>query len=112
EQLRDEGGGPGGAVGRHRQVVERTGDLRHHRVGALVRVCLPVTHPATGPVPFEPVPDVVLLLEMAGQREVEERLAGGDQLHGGGQPALHDRHVGGRQVAVQIGHVAAYLKPV
>ena len=56
--------------------------------------------------------DEVLLFPVAAQREVDERALGGDRLHGGGQPALHDGRVGTGQVLEQIGHVAVLVRRV
>jgi hypothetical protein len=42
------------------------------------------------------VADVEVLLEVVGQRHVDERAPVGGELHAGRQAALHDRHVAGR----------------
>jgi hypothetical protein len=60
-------------------------------------------------VALEPMGDVVVLLEVPAQREVEERAAGCGQLHRGGEPAVADSEVAGRQMPVQLVHVAARL---
>ena len=60
----------------------------------------------------EAVGDVVVLLEVAAQREVQEGPAGGGELHGRGEAAVADREVAGRQVAVEPVHVAERLDAV
>lgn len=53
-----------------------------------------------------------LLLEVVGQREVEEWPPGGGQLHGDGQAALHNSDVAGGEVPVEPGHEAADIEAV
>jgi hypothetical protein len=54
-------------------------------------------------VALEPVPDVAALLEVARERCGDERPARRDELHAGGQAALHERDVAGGQVPVLVG---------
>ena len=51
-----------------------------------------------------------VLLEVVLEREVDERPAVGGQLHRRGQPALDDRQVAGRQVAIEVVDVADDLE--
>jgi UDP:flavonoid glycosyltransferase YjiC (YdhE family) len=55
---------------------------------------------------------VAVLLEVVGQREVQERPARGDQLHGRGQAALDDGQVARREVAVEVVDVRPDLQAV
>ena len=52
-----------------------------------------------------------LLLEVVGEREVEEGPPRGHELHRRGQPALHHRDVARGQLAVQLGHVPRISTP-
>src|SRR4029450_9561579 len=69
-------------------------------------------HAATGVVPVQAVGDVVVLLEVVGQGEVQERPPGRGQLHAGGEPALHHRQVAGGQVLVEPVDIRVDLQPV
>ena len=69
-------------------------------------------HEAPGAVALEPVPDVQVLLKVVAERKDEERPLVGGQLHRRRQPALDDRQVAGREVAVEVVDVGADLEPV
>ena len=56
--------------------------------------------------------DVVVLLEVAAQREEQERPAGGGELHRRGEAAVADREVAGRELPVEPVHVAERLDAV
>jgi hypothetical protein len=58
------------------------------------------------------VPDVEVLLEMAAQRDVQERPLAGSQLHRGRQAALYHGQVTGGQVLMQAMHVTPHVQPV
>ena len=49
------------------------------------------------------------LLEMVSQRKIDERRAGGSKFHAGGQPALHQRKIAGREMAIEIGDESPHL---
>ena len=98
-----------GAVGLHGDVVDGGVERAHELLGDPLRVRGGVLHAPPGPVPPEPVGHVHLLLEVVGEREVEEGPPRGHELHRRGQPALHHGDVARRQLAVQLGHVAADL---
>jgi hypothetical protein len=53
-----------------------------------------------------------VLLEVVLEREVDERPLVGRQLHRGGESALHDRKVAGRQVLVEIANIGPDLEAV
>jgi hypothetical protein len=78
EQLHEVPGRSGGAVGLDIAVVDLAADLfGDRRRDPLWRGVVEV-HATTGPVAFEPMADVEVLLEVVAQREVEERpLLGG-----------------------------------
>ena len=65
-----------------------------------------------GAVAVEAVGDDQALLEVVGQREVEERSLVGGELHARGQAALDDGEVAGGEVAVEVGHVGPDLEAV
>jgi len=112
QQLRQHGRGPGGAVGFHRAVVDRAVDLGDDGLGEVLGVDGRVVQAPPGAVLREPVGHVDLLLEVAGQRHVDERPARRDQFYGRGQAALDHRQVAGGQVPVQVRDVAAHLDAV
>src|ERR1700722_18949743 len=91
EKAGEQGCGAGGAVGGDGEVVDLAGDLGGD-VGGAGRL---VVHVPPGPVAVEPVADMEVLLEVAGEREVQEGPPAGGQLHRRGQPALDDREVAG-----------------
>ena len=68
-----------------------------------------VLHATARAVAREPVRDVQLLLEVALEREVEERPPRRDELHRRRQPALHDGDVAGVEPAVEVVDVAVQL---
>ena len=92
----------GQVVDRHGRSRRRSTSARRVGVGRLV-----VVDAAPGAVPLEPVADVEVLLEVVAQRDVDERAAVGGELHARRQAALHDRQVARREVAVELGDVAA-----
>ena len=53
--------------------------------------------------------DMKILLKMISQREIDERRAGGGKLHAGGQPALYQCQIAGREMAIEIGDKSPYL---
>ena len=59
----------------------------------------------------QPVRNMDALLEVALERERDERPAGRHELHARGEPALDERDVARRQHAVEVGHVAADFDP-
>ena len=61
------------------------GDVMSRRSG--------VVHGDTGAIPGEAMADVVLLLEVVGEREVDEGPPPSRELHGGGEAALYDGHI-------------------
>jgi hypothetical protein len=65
EHLGDEGGGAGGAISGHGEVVDWPPDFIDDRRRDLVEVGRAVVHGAAGAVPVEAVRDVALLLEVA-----------------------------------------------
>src|ERR1700729_11992 len=101
EEAGEQGCGAGGAPCGDRAVTDRAADLGGDRAraggggGGLVVAARPRR------VAVEPVADVVVLLEVAGEREIQEGPTAGGQLHCRGQPALDDRQVTGGEVAVQ-----------
>ena len=68
-----------------------------------------VVHAASRAVALEAVADMAALLEVVAEREVEERPAGGGELHRGRQPALDDGEVTRREVLIEVRHEAADL---
>ena len=67
-------------------------------------------HAHAGPVLVEPVAHVEVLLEVVGEREVQERSLGRGELHRRRQPTLHDRQVAHGEVAVEAVDVAVDLE--
>src|SRR3954451_23387050 len=109
-QLGDGGGGAGRAVTLDRRLRPRLGELARQRGGDALGRGGPVVHRAAGAVALEPVADVDVLLEVAREREREERAAGGRQLHARGEPALDDGDVAGGEVAREAVDVAVELE--
>src|SRR5690606_11298993 len=103
------GGGPAGAVAGDRGVGRGATQLVGDRGGDDLGGGGGVVEGPAGPVPFEAVAHVHLLLEVVAQREVEEGAAERGQLHGGGEPALHQGEVAGGQVPDEVGQVGPHL---
>ena len=76
-----------------------------------IGVGLGVVHPPAGPVLRQPVRHVHLLLDVVGEREVQERPTGRHQLHRRAQTALDDGEVARGELPVQVRHVAPDLHP-
>ena len=57
----------------------------------------------------EAMSDMKGLLKMISQRKIDERRAGGGEFHAGGEPALHQRKIAGREMAIQIGDESPHL---
>ena len=75
QQVSQQGRGLCGAVGLHRAVVDRAVDLGDDGFGQVLGVSGRVVQAPPGAVLREPVGHVDLLLEVAGQRHVDERPA-------------------------------------
>src|SRR5215208_3880283 len=110
EEFRDGGRGAGGTVAFDRRLRPRLGELARQRGGDALRRGGPVVHRAAGAVALEPVADVDVLLEVAGEREREERPARGGQLHAGREAALDDGDVARGEVAREPVDVAVELE--
>src|SRR5829696_1388422 len=100
-----------GAVGFHRQIIELPVEFVCDRCSDDIRVACGVVHASAGSIAVKSVRHVEGLLEMVSEREVQERLLVGHEFHRGGEPALHDGHVTGRKVPVEVGYEAAHLQP-
>jgi hypothetical protein len=106
--LGNELGGPGGAVGLHRPVVDGAADSGGDGVG----VAGGVVHPPAGPVAIQAVGDVEVLLEVVAQREVQEPAAGSPSAPCRSSIRLHDREVADGQVPVELRDERADLQPL
>lgn len=91
-------------------VVGVAADLGGDRLADHLRAGCAEVHAPAGAVAVEAVGDVEGLLEVVPQRKVEERPAGGGQLHAGGQSALDDGEVAAGQMSVQLVHVGVHLQ--
>src|SRR4029077_3829033 len=111
EQRGDEPRGPVGAVERHLRGVDRLAEVLEHRGAQGLRARAVVVEADAGAETIEAPRHVELLLEVVAEREVEERGAERGQLHGGGEPALDDREIGGRVVLEEVRHELAHLDP-
>ena len=80
------------------------------RLGEGIRVGRGEVHAPARAVLVEPVTDVEVLLEVMGEREVDERPLGGGELHRRREPALHDGEVADGEVAIQPIDVAVHLE--
>ena len=72
------------------------------------RRVLPV-EPVARSVAVQSVAHVVALLEVVGERQRQERAAGDDEFHRGGETLLHHGNIAGGQVAPELVHVAEHL---
>jgi len=86
--------------------------FRHHCLGNPFWVGVRKDHLSLGVVAFQATGDMEVLLEMVLEREVQERCPGRGQLHAGGQTALDERKVAGRQMPIQIGNERPHLLAV
>src|SRR5258705_6046721 len=102
QQVGQQLGGAGGAIDLDREIPGIATDLRGNGVSEHVRTQVLVVQPASGAVLGEPVGDVEVLFEVMPQRNVDERTAGGGQLHARGESTLDDREVTRREVPVQV----------
>jgi hypothetical protein len=64
-------------------VVDRAAEGLCDGLGDVMSCRSGVVHRDAGAIAAEAVADVVLLLEMVGEREIDKRSAGGRELHGG-----------------------------
>src|SRR5262245_10012543 len=90
EQIGQQAGGAGGAVGGDRTVGDGAPDLGGDRVGQGGGVGVVELHAPAGPVSAQPVRDMEVLLKMVPEWHIDERPAGGGQLHTGRQSTLDD----------------------
>ena len=112
EHLQHHPGGALGTVGGDRQVVHGLRQAGDELLGDVLGVGVGVRQRPSGAVPVQSVPHVHLLLEVVLERHVEERALRGGQLHRGAEAALHDGHVAGGVVQVEVGQEPAYLDAV
>src|SRR5690349_14766155 len=93
DQLGDQMRGSGGTIRLDVGVVDALADQLSDPGGDEVRVARRVVHAFARPIAIQPVAYMKVLLEVMGEREVEERALGRGQLHRRGQATLYDGQV-------------------
>src|SRR5450432_1609934 len=102
DEGRDQCGGPPRAVRLYWCVAHRAVYLAGDRSGQCFGIGVGVGHTPAAAIALEPMPHVVVLLEVVAQREIEEQSTEGGELHAGRQAALHDREIAGTEVLIEL----------
>src|SRR6266581_9070873 len=69
-------------------------------------------HAPAGPIAIESMPDVEVLLAMVSEWEVDERTAGGGQLHRGAETTLRQCDIACGKVQVEVGDERPHLDSI
>src|SRR3954451_5091229 len=101
-QLGDQPGGPARTGAVDGQVARFAADQLQDRGSERLRGGVVEVEPIGGAVAVEAVAHVEALLEVAFERQRDERPARGNQLHRGREPTLNQSHVANGQVAPEL----------
>ena len=90
----------------------RPGEGKRYRIGNHLWRRSGEIHLNARAIATKAVGDMKILLKMILQWKIDERRAGRRKFHAGGEPALNQRKIAGREVAVEIGDESPHLNAV